>query len=144
MTTTIRLAVPQFGSSSGGTPRVVVEERDPSLRRLAGDHLRRSGFEVASCGGPEQLSRRRCPLEEGGRCPAIVDADVVVSSLRSDTPRHVAVVGALRRRYPGTPLLIVAPPLIAHRHRRLLEGCHVVPRYGRSELARAIDSLLVG
>lgn len=142
MSPTTRLAVPRFGSVRGGVPRVVVEECDPRLRDIAGSHLRRSGFEVALCGGPERLSRRRCPVEEGGGCPAIDGADVVVSSLRRDTPRHVAVVAGLRRRYPDTPLLIVAPPLIAYRHRRLLDGCAVVARYDRAELAEAIGALL--
>jgi hypothetical protein len=126
----------------GARPHVVIEDAELPAARLSARSLRRAGFDVTLCGGPELLSRRRCPLEEGTTCPAIADADVVVASLGQDTLRQTTVVAELRRRYPGTPLVVLAAPPVAHRHRHDLDGCRVVPHHHRGALAGLVEELI--
>jgi CheY-like chemotaxis protein len=141
---TTRQAVPSFGAHRPQRPRVLIEEAGHGGADLVASSLRGAGYDVAVCGGPEQLSRRRCPLEEGTVCPAVAQADVVVASLRAGTGRQVGIVAALRHRYPATPVVVLAASVVAHRHRKLLEGCHVVAPHHRGDLARILDDLVGG
>jgi hypothetical protein len=125
-------------------PHVVIEDAELPAAHLTAASLRRAGFEVTICGGPDLLARRRCPLEEGTTCPAIADADVVVAHLGARTTRQAAVVAALRDHEAGLPLVVLAAPPVAHRHRRLLEGCRVVPPHQRGELVRVVDEVVGG
>jgi hypothetical protein len=139
--TSAKQAVPAL-RTRGARPHVVIEDAELPAARLSARSLRRAGFDVTLCGGPELLSRRRCPLEEGTTCPVIADADVVVASLGDDTLRHATVVAELRSRYSGTPLVVLAAPPVAHRHRHDLANCRVVPHHHRGALAGVIEELV--
>lgn len=122
--TTSPAAVPAF-TTRRTRPRVVVEDRDLVSRRTLERRLRAEGYDVVGCCGPESLSRRRCPLEEGGTCAAIAEADVVVTALRSDTDRQPRVLAGIREQHPDLPVVVRAPAPVAHRLRDLLDGCSV-------------------
>lgn len=117
-------AVPQF-TSRRTRPRAVVEDRDVVARRELERRLRSEGYDVVGCCGPESLSRRRCPVEERGICPAIAEADVVVTTLRSDTDRQPRVLAGTRAAHPETPVVVRTASPVAHRLRDVLEGCQV-------------------
>lgn len=136
--------MPTFPERTDPVPRIVIEDADPDARQRAARALRRSGYQVAVCGGPDTLSRRRCPLEEGSRCPAVSDADVVISSLPSDDPRQAAVIAAIRERFPTTPVIVEAAPLVAYRHRQLLADCVVLSRFTPTTLPAAVAETLDG
>lgn len=124
----MRAAVPTFTPRENSSrPRAVVEDRDPHARHATERRLRSEGYDVVGCCGPESLSRRRCPLEEGSSCPAIDAADVVVVSLRSDTDRQPRVLAGIRERRPDLPVVVRASTRVAHRFREALDGCSVEP-----------------
>jgi hypothetical protein len=118
--------VPQF-TSGGDRPRAVVEDADPTGRRATERELRREGWEVLGCCGPETLARRRCPVEEGRGCPAVRDADLVVTTLRDERGRLPGVLRGLRETHAEVPVIVRAPAHVAHARRRDLEGCEVHP-----------------
>jgi len=64
--------------------------------------LRQSGFAVATCPGPSWLEP--CPLLEGGDCPLVRGADVVVCDL-GEAEDAADVIACIAARFPGTPLL---------------------------------------
>lgn len=134
--------VPPATPAPAGRHHVVIEDAGLGAGRLTAASLRRAGYDVTLCGGPELLARRRCPLEEGTACPAVATADVVVANLEAGTGRQVAVVAALRARDPEIPVVVLAAPTVAHRHRRLLDGCRVVSPHHRSGLAGVIAELV--
>jgi hypothetical protein len=134
--------LPHFTTRDLGRTRVVIEDADGAGRWAAERCLKGVGYAVVSCGGPDLLARRRCPLEEDVDCPAIADADVVVSTLRLGDRRERAVIAGIRARYPDTPLVIQATPMAAHRHRDLLAGCHVLTTFTGTALRHAVDEVL--
>ena len=120
-------SVPRFTGSAGDRPRAVVEDADPAGRRNAERELRRAGYEVLGCCGPETLARRRCPVEEGEACPAISDADLVITTLRDATGRLPRVLRRLRETHADVPTVVRAPAPVAHGLRHELVGCDVHP-----------------
>jgi hypothetical protein len=133
--------VPRFGEDRDATVRVVVEIPDPGDRWVASKLLTEAGYEVVSCGGPSDLDQR-CPIELGEGCPAIADADVVVSSLRADVVRHGGILAGVRARYPDTPLIVEAPAMVAAAHPDVLAGCEVVFPFTAETLRTRIDAVL--
>jgi hypothetical protein len=134
--------VPHFTTEARGRTRVVVEDVDEPSRLASERILRKAGFDVVGCGGPETISRRRCPLEEGMECPAISDADVIVTALRLGADRMARVVAGIRDRYPDTPLVVRAPSMVAHRHRDLLQDARVVGTHTPSVLVEAVEEVV--
>jgi hypothetical protein len=134
-------AVPRFDEERHAAVRVVVEIPDAGDRWVASELLTAAGYEVVSCGGPSDL-HRACPIELGEGCPAIADADVVVSSLRADVARHGGILAGLRARYPETPLIVEAPAMVATAHADVLEGCEVVFPFTAETLRTRIDEVL--
>lgn len=118
-------AVPQFTVRRTDRPRVLVEDADLDARRDLERRLRGEDYEVIGCCGPETLSRRRCPIEERGVCPAVAEADVVVTTLRDDTARQADVLAGIRAQHPQLPVVVRASGPVAHRLRHLLDGCEV-------------------
>ena len=118
-------AVPQFTVRHSGRPRVLVEDTELGPRRELERRLRKEGYDVVGCCGPETLSRQRCPIEELGPCPAVSEADVVVTVLRDDTDRLPQVLAGIRAQHPEVPVVVRAPGPIAHSQRHRLQGCEV-------------------
>lgn len=86
------------------TPRrVLVEHADGAMTWAAERILRRAGFEVSTCNGPEHLPGHRCPLVAEGRCDLVDTSDVVVFGLGTE---HVGILRAERTTAPSTPVVI--------------------------------------
>jgi hypothetical protein len=60
--------------------------------------LREAGYDVASCFGPSTEAHMVCPIVGEGRCAAVDEADVVISTTRLADDGEV--VAALCRRHP--------------------------------------------
>jgi hypothetical protein len=96
-------------SAKGKGMRVLIECCDPCLAWAAADELREAGYEVATCwalggGGPP-----RCPMVNGGTCRLVEEADVIVRSFAGRELQHRAIVEAVSRAAPGTPVCVEAP-----------------------------------
>jgi len=124
-----------------GQPRVLIEHPDESAGLALASILRRSGFAVAVCPGPEHAEH--CPLTGPEGCAVAHGADLVVSSLGVDRPEAREVLEALRARRPGTPLIVEVPPGSEDEWRGLLEGCDVIesPVAPDELVARVRDAL---
>jgi len=105
-------------------PRVLVEHADAEAMTDVLAALRGDGFAVAVCRGPEHDSR--CPLAADDGCAAAEGADVVVSWLGLATAEAREALAALRRRLPGTPLLVVANAGEAAQWPELVENAAVI------------------
>ena len=126
-----------------GRPRVLIEDPDGAIRSTSERFLLREGFDVASCGGPEEMGRRACPLLTTGSCTLTAGADMVYTSLRWHHPQSREVLRALRVRHPRTPLVVEIPSPAAERLQEVLEGCHVVHMpVGRTAMVGAIRGAL--
>lgn len=95
-----------FGRAEGRR-RVLIECSDPCLAWAAAEELRRGGFEVATCwalgsGGPP-----RCPVTEGRRCVLVAQADVIVRAFAGREAQHEAIVEAVDRAAPETPVCLL-------------------------------------
>jgi hypothetical protein len=139
--------VPAFASERGEAPRVVVESRDLAERWAIESILRRAGFEVVSCSGPEQLPSGRCPLVAGEGCPAVVEADAVFYRLDLPDAANEQVLGALNAYASRRPIVVEVPQPRARQLAELLDGCRVLstPASGAeivSALAAATASVL--
>ncbi len=80
-------------------PRVLIEDPDLDSGLALAWALRRAGYAVAICRGPEP--DEYCPLVGPGECTLVVGADVVVSGVGPE------IEEAVRLRHPGTA---VVPP----------------------------------
>jgi hypothetical protein len=113
--------------SNGSSPtRVVVENGDFGIGYAVERVLEEAGYEVMVCGGPENLSKRSCPLVIDGSCDLVAGADVIVHSLNLDRPEHAEVLRAIRSKYPHTPVVVEVPGPTIARHQGLLDGCEIV------------------
>lgn len=83
-------------------PRVLIEHPDERIALALADRLRREGYSVGMCQGPDSASP--CPLVGAGECISAHDADVIVSCLDDED-----VLQALRDRCPGVPLVVATP-----------------------------------
>jgi DNA-binding NtrC family response regulator len=118
--------VPAFGSEPTEQVRVVIEHTDDAARFVEERVLRDAGYEVVGCGGPGELPGAACPVTLGGDCPAVAEADIVVTSFRVESRAGAEILRALRRRYPEVPLVVEAPPAAVQRYPEELEGCYVI------------------
>jgi hypothetical protein len=108
---------------AGGGPRVVVECRDDVLADAAAGTLSAAGYHVMSCVGPDD--RHRCPLLDGGGCPLVEGADVVVDMLGFGDDDGARVLGRLKERYPDTPVVAEASTSERARHADDLSGVFI-------------------
>lgn len=134
-------APPRFSPSGHERPRIVVENVGRAERFVEKSLLEEAGYDVVTCGGPRELTGERCPLPSGGSCPAVADADVLISSFRAQDPQGTEILGAIRRRYPDTPLIVEAPPAAVDSLGEVLEGCHVLYPLTGQRLLDAIDTV---
>ena len=91
-----------------GRARVLVENPNRAERWAYADLLRKAGYDVATCGGPEHGDgeRTRCPLVERAVCPLVDGADVVVST--STLEDGTEILAALGVR--GSPRVLFETP----------------------------------
>lgn len=70
-----------------GSPRVLLECAPHDSPDIIAEVIRREGYEVAVCTGPDQS--HPCDLLEHGSCALVGDADVVVNLLGSQTGNEI-------------------------------------------------------
>lgn len=121
-----------------GAARVLIEDPDGAERWALEKLLKRHGYDVVVCGGPEAVKKGQCPLATGGCCPAAAGADVVFSHLRLRDDESRAVVEGLRAKLPATAVIVEIEQVNAA---SVPEGCTVVlaPATGRGAVA-AVDA----
>lgn len=107
--------------------RVLVENADAGVGYAMQNLLKDEAFDVQYCGGPDHLRGHRCPLVTEGRCALVEGADVVVHSLNPDRPDQAAVLRAIKKLHPDTPVVVEVPTPAREAHADLLEGCTIVP-----------------
>lgn len=117
---------------------VVLECADPKAVDARRAALEAAGFSVTVCPGPDASRRRMCPLRADEPCPWVDAADVVVHDLDLDIPEHRAVLRALRRTHPGTPIVLELPEQVATRHADVLRDCHVVYPFDMDRFVKAV------
>jgi CheY-like chemotaxis protein len=129
-------------------PRVLIEHPDPDRGLELGTAIRRAGFTVGVCTGPDRTGdpARRCPLHRHEPCVAVEGADVVVTALALETKDGLEVVRALRTRYLSTPLVLLATVSEAIELGAALTGCTVLAVEAEpEEVAAAVaDALPLG
>jgi hypothetical protein len=76
-----RTIEPPIWPARRGRARVLVENPDGAEVWAHTEALREAGYDVASCFGPSARARVVCPLVSDGRCAAVADADVVISTM---------------------------------------------------------------
>ena len=125
--------------------RALVVHHDIDIEDQEADSLRRLGYTVEQCAGPQYYA---CPILRGETCPAVGRADVVVydvwSTGESDGGRHL--IEGLRELHPDVPVVLTAPGMELDWVET--EGVHrVVPLVGvptAEKLAVAIEEALAG
>jgi DNA-binding response OmpR family regulator len=119
--------------------RVLVVHHDIDIADQETDELRRAGYEVEQCWGPQYTS---CPVMRGEACLAAERADVLVydvwSTGESDGGR--GLVDGLRDLYPDKPVVLTAPGMELDWVET--EGAHrVVPLVGVPTAARLVEAI---
>ena len=109
-----------WGTSGG--PRVLIEAADWSTRQLLSQVVEAAGYRSAACPGPAG-SDHRCRLASGEGCQAAETADVVLHALRPGDQRNREALLALRRRLPGTPVVIDVPEPTRCAGPEVYDGC---------------------
>lgn len=107
-------------------PRVLVEHADGAMRWAAERVLRRHGYDVAVCGGPDD-NGGPCPLVVRGDCELVEGADVIVNCFDLDERRNRDVVSSLHDVTSETAVVLSVPRYQAAAHPELADGCEVVP-----------------
>ena len=101
-------------------PRVLIEHADEARADALAAALRRAGYAVACCPGPEPGGR--CALAGDG-CAAAAGADLVVSSLGFETAEAREALGSLRTRLPHLPVVVEAGEHDRALWPELVDGC---------------------
>lgn len=109
-------------------PRVLIEHPDPDRGLELGTAIRRAGFTVGVCTGPDAAAdpATRCPLHRLQPCVGVEGADLVVTALDLETKDGRGVLRGLRTRYATTPLVVMATVGEAIEFEDVLQGCTVV------------------
>ncbi len=87
--------------------RVLVEHADPRVREELLSDLRTRGYDPIGCGGPAE--RDQCPVLGQEPCPAVQQADAVVTGLVDDRPGRM-IAHAMLDLAPDRPLLVTGSP----------------------------------
>jgi hypothetical protein len=101
--TTRAPAPPPSWSTAWRGERVLVEHADPEVREELLSDLRARGYDPIGCGGP--AAREHCPVLSQEPCPAVQQADAVVTGLVDDRPGRM-IARAMLDLAPGRPLLV--------------------------------------
>lgn len=100
------------GVRAGGTKRweppkrVLVEQPDGGVAWATERVLRREGWDVAVCPGPEHLRGDGCPLLTGGRCSAVEGADAIVFALPLSSEKSRLILRAHRPTAGSRPVCV--------------------------------------
>ena len=88
--------------------RALVVHHDIDLADQEVASLRRLGYVVEQCSGP---TANTCPVLNGGRCAMADRSDVLVYDAwaSGDTDGSQALIAALRRVHPATPIVLTFP-----------------------------------
>jgi len=98
--------------TSGGDddgPLVLFESPDGAEAHAAWKVLRRNGYRMSWCPGPQGGFSPECALSATGHCPLVDEADAVVNALDLRDPVCEKVVRALDAQAHETPVVVVAP-----------------------------------
>ena len=90
--------------------RVLVEHADPDIREQLLSTLRARGYDPIGCGGPAE--RDHCPVLSQEPCPAVQQADAVVTGLVDERAGRM-IARTMLDLAPGRPLLVVTSPEVA-------------------------------
>jgi DNA-binding NtrC family response regulator len=87
--------------------RVLVVQRDPAVAERMADGLRRAGYEIERCGGPEH---EPCPVIADMPCPIVDRADVLVYDawVAGDATGGQQLVNELREVYADLPVVLTS------------------------------------
>jgi len=107
--------------------RVLLEMSDPAEAWASSRLLRRAGYVVTWCPGPDGSPRQPCPLVATGTCPLVEDADAIVSTLRLDEAPARQVLEALGQHRPTPPVIVSCPWKQAEHWPPSLNGLQPLP-----------------
>ena len=102
--------------------RVLVEHADPEVRAELVADLRARGYDPIGCGGPTE--RDQCPVLSQEPCPAVQQADAVVTGLVDDRPGRM-MARTMLDLAPERPLLVVGSPEVVANLEPRLQRCAV-------------------
>lgn len=107
---------------------MLIEHADADRGLELGTAIRRAGFTVGVCRGPDAAADpgTRCPLHRLQPCVAVEGADVVVTALDLEGKDGREVLRGLRTRYPSTSLVVMATVGETLELGEVLAGCTVV------------------
>jgi len=98
---------PRATASKQVRPRAALVNRDPATASRQAAVLRAAGYDVETCGGPQQ---EPCPVVGGLPCPIVDRADVLIYDAwvagSADAGRQL--VAELRETYADLPLVLTS------------------------------------
>lgn len=118
---------------------VLVVHHDLDMADQESDWLRRAGFSVEQCAGPQYGP---CPVLHNSSCPAVDSADVLVYDVWStgDSESERDLIELLRELHPDTPIVLTSPGLEFDWVQET--GLHaVVPLIGVPSAARLVAAI---
>ena len=113
----LTITPPNWLAGRRGRARVLVENPDGAELWAHREALQEAGYEVATCFGPSTDGHASCPLVSSGRCGAVEEADVVIS-----TASLGAVVAAISARHTGGLIVEGADGALPMNQARLLDA----------------------
>jgi len=117
---------PDEASGDDDGPLVLFESPDGAEAHAAWKVLRRNGYRMTWCPGPQGGFSPECALSATGHCPLVDEADAVVSALDLRDPVCEKVVRALDAQSQETPVVLVAPKRSAAHWAGEASNCEVV------------------
>lgn len=128
------------GTRSGR--RILVEHGDEEVRDLLRRQLVEHGYRVATCAGPVDLGDHvECPVLSDQRCPAVDDADAIISGMDLTLAANRQLVAALAADEPHRPV-IVDPRLRVADDPEAVRGDHHLYRTVVAPLVRRLHDVL--
>lgn len=119
-------------------PRVLVEYADDAVRGHLLRGLRLRGYDALGCPGPD--ARATCPLLHDRPCPAVAEADAVVTGLVARPPGR-AIATIIHALAPDRPLIAEGTQLMLHGLDERLQATPAFP-LEVDEVADALDATL--
>jgi hypothetical protein len=112
-------------SAVTGRPRVLIEDDHEALAISDFSLFEQAGLDIAFCSGPTLPGggARACPLQRGEPCPLLARADAVLHGLDP----ALGIATAIRRQYPGLPVVAEQRPSHGGTLPPVPEGCTPLP-----------------
>ena len=117
---------PDEAHDDDGGPLVLFESPDGAEAHAAWTLLRRNGYRMTWCPGPQGGFSPECALSATGHCPLVDEADAVVSALDLRDPLCAKVARALDAQADETPVVVVAPKRSAAHWAEEVPDCEVI------------------